>query len=81
MSRLTQNTCQNLAAKLADVTTSPLRLSDLKASLYGKQGRTTDEISYLGTTKSKLSDAWVNKSNTQGSLTEVRDVFMKSQTF
>ena len=81
MSRLTQNTCINLAKKLGTYTTNPPRMSELKAALYGKQGRTTDEISYLGKNKSKLSDAWVTKANKKTSLNEVRDVFMLSSAF
>lgn len=81
MSRLTQNTCINLAKKLGTYTTNPPRMSEVKAALYGNQGRSTDEISYLGKNKSKLSDAWVTKTNNKTTLNEVRNVFMLSSAF
>lgn len=84
--RLTENSCLNLAAKLGNYTTNPPRLSDLKAALYGKQGRVTDEIKYLGRSKAKLSDAWVSLARSKNedkekSLTEIKNVFMMSETF
>ena len=86
MGRLTQNTCVNLATKLANTTANPPRLADLKRALYGGRGARTDEIAYLGQNNAKLSDAWVSKArggsvDNEKSLTEIQNVFMLTKSF